>query len=420
MLYISNKGLVETGALTLLGASVKDAAQIGKFGSGFKYALATLLRNNIEFRVWSGTREIKITTRVETFRDKQFDIIYVDGERTSITTATGPEWKVSDAIREIWSNAVDEGEARHASYIAPMHGYTTLAIGDHFEIEAMIRDWEMYFVYGVTALHSNDHGRILRQQVPNYFRRGVWICEDREKTGIFSYDFVNIELPESRKIKSSSTTLAVYYTLAECNEPEVWKAILDCHNEDRMEWSALSYYNMGSYYPGYTTLHEVFNQRFNYIGHEKNRDRLASSVAGLKIYWCSGKIYRALDQMQIPSIERKTDFNSAFTIVPWPIGYEAKARAAVAALASFGIDYSKFAIKFAQYENEGEKPPLAIALRSSKTCVLFDGAFTAHPDMLTKAFVEEWTHLQHDVTDGSVQQQHVYLDLIVQLIKKVR
>lgn len=420
MLYISNKGLVEPGALTLLGASVKEADQIGKFGSGFKYALATLLRNNIEFRIWSGTREIKITTRVETFRDKEFSIIYVDGERTSITTSTGPEWQVTDAIREIWSNAIDEGEARHASYIAPMHGYTTISIGDHPDIESMIRDWEMYFVHGVAPLHTNYNGRILRQQVPNYFRRGVWICEDRDRTGIFSYDFNEIDLPESRKIKSQSTGYQVYTILGECDDPTVWKAILECENPDRAEWNAINYYGLPSYYPGHKALHEVFKQKYDFIGHEKNQDRMSSSIAGLKIMWCSSRIYTALHKADIPTVEEKTDFNSAFSIVPWPIGYEAKARAAAGALARFGIDYSKFDMRFARFEETSTNPPLALALRSSKTCLLFDGAFEAHPDMLTKALVEEWTHLQHNVTDGTVEQQHVYLDLIVQLMKKVR
>ena len=44
-LVIRNAGEIEPGALSLMGASTKDSEEhIGKFGSGFKYAIATLLR----------------------------------------------------------------------------------------------------------------------------------------------------------------------------------------------------------------------------------------------------------------------------------------------------------------------------------------------------------------------------------------
>ena len=79
-LKISNKGLLDVEALTLLGASSKrgDNTKIGMFGSGNKFSLAYLLRNNYELRIFSGLEEIKLTTIEKTFRDKKFNIILVN------------------------------------------------------------------------------------------------------------------------------------------------------------------------------------------------------------------------------------------------------------------------------------------------------------------------------------------------------
>ncbi len=91
---IKNIGLIEPQALYLVGASTKrnDFSKIGQFGSGNKYALAFFLRNGYEVKVFSGLNEIKIETRKETFRDHDFNVIYVNGEKSSITTEMGKDW----------------------------------------------------------------------------------------------------------------------------------------------------------------------------------------------------------------------------------------------------------------------------------------------------------------------------------------
>src|SRR5690606_23195208 len=104
----------DVNAFTLIGATTKrdDNTKIGLYGSGNKYAISALIRNNIDFRVFSGDNEIRFSTKETTFRDKNFSIITINGKDTSLTTNMGGEdWDDPFApIREIYSNALDEDE----------------------------------------------------------------------------------------------------------------------------------------------------------------------------------------------------------------------------------------------------------------------------------------------------------------------
>lgn len=74
---ISNKGLLEAKLIPLMGGTTKkgDKFKIGQFGTGLKYSLAFLIRNNISFKIFVGNREVDITSKKEYISDQNFDII---------------------------------------------------------------------------------------------------------------------------------------------------------------------------------------------------------------------------------------------------------------------------------------------------------------------------------------------------------
>src|ERR1700733_10667999 len=92
---IVSQGIIDPKAFHFIDASTKrdDKTKIGFFGSGLKYSLAYLLRNKINFRVFSDFKEFSFTTEATPFRgDKWFDVICIDGIPTSLTTEMGIDW----------------------------------------------------------------------------------------------------------------------------------------------------------------------------------------------------------------------------------------------------------------------------------------------------------------------------------------
>lgn len=420
-LYIQNQGEIERGSLSLLGASFKEGEAIGKFGSGFKYSLATLIREGVSFRIFSGLTEIKITTEVEMFRGTEFRVLVIDGVRTSITTRTGPEWTVRDAIREIWSNALDEGEAKkiidEACELKP--GVTTIEIEiAHRQVKTMLAAWNQFFVHDVPHLHRSSYGRILSQPTTNYFRRGVWICEDREMPGLFSYDFNDIKLPESRKIKTMAATYDVFNILSRCDDIRVFRTMMANLDRKVMEWYTLNYY--GSFDGlGHETFKEAFAENWDFVGNKKNQNQVAKLAGTRRVLWLDDWFLSVFTRFGCARIEDEVSYDDVYEVLDWPIGYQDQLEPIIAKLATCGVDYTPFDIVYAKVR-QIDVELIALADMKNKRCILTDRAFEQHPDMLAKALVEEWTHLQHNVVDNTNAQQHVYLNLIVELMKRVK
>ena len=54
MIIFENKGLIDVHAISIMGVSVKEEGSIGYFGTGLKYAIATLLREGQKITIWRG------------------------------------------------------------------------------------------------------------------------------------------------------------------------------------------------------------------------------------------------------------------------------------------------------------------------------------------------------------------------------
>lgn len=202
-LKIKNLGKIEPQALTLMGASTKvgDDTKIGMFGSGNKYALSYFIRNGIGIKIFSGEEEIVISTKREIFREEEFDIIYINDEKTSLTTKMGKDWILWQAIREIYCNAIDEGgtSIEIVDNIDPYKLETHFYIEGNPEILLFMEKFDEYFTLNRTPLATTAHGSIYSKVSSNVnlFRKGIK-CSNDVCSSIYDYDFNVAHINESR------------------------------------------------------------------------------------------------------------------------------------------------------------------------------------------------------------------------------
>jgi len=217
---IQNEGEIESNAFELIGASTKrnDKGKIGFFGSGLKYSIAYMLRNNIDFKIYSGLNELKFTTTPESFRGQTFDRICIDGRPTSYTVTMGPTWtKDWFVLREIYCNALDEGSfdmVKSTEHIAPIAGMTRIYIGITEALNNVIENWDAYFSSDRMPIlkESNIYTSFLsaevsRQDVLIYektngviYRKGIRVGVNSRI--IYDYGFEHIEINEDRTAKN--------------------------------------------------------------------------------------------------------------------------------------------------------------------------------------------------------------------------
>lgn len=211
-LEIKSFGEIDVQAFTLIGASTKreDSTKIGLYGSGNKYSIAALLRQGVDFKVFSGEDEVVFTTVNRNFRDQNFDVILVNGQETSLTTTMGgSDWDSAFApIREIYSNAMDEDEDAKISKttnIIAEKGYTKFFIEMNEEVEHFYKNLHLYFCnHNPKPLFSNTVGTIysnIEKTVTRVFRKGILSHKDDKQASVFHYNFEDLDINESRVVK---------------------------------------------------------------------------------------------------------------------------------------------------------------------------------------------------------------------------
>lgn len=203
-LKIQNKGELDLRLISLMGGTTKtgNGFKIGRFGTGLKYSLAWLVRNNIDFKIFIGTHEVKVTTKTEHIQGTDFDVIYIDGERSSIASSTGIDWVGWMIVREIYCNAVDEGGLVRevTDEVLGAEETTTFYLQLTGEIEETVEHWGDYFVHDIEPMYSSAEfdiypgGKDLR-----IYKQGVLIKCIPDAHALFNYDIKNAAINELRE-----------------------------------------------------------------------------------------------------------------------------------------------------------------------------------------------------------------------------
>lgn len=242
-LKIQNNGILDIRLVALMGGTTKsnDEYKIGQFGTGLKYTLAYLIRNNIDFHIFAGSHRIVIETETEEIKGEQFNIICINGHRTSITDKMGLTWSAWMIIRELWCNALDEGGSVKTvtEVLEPVENCTCFYIQITPEIKEVMDNWDRYFVHDIEPIFSNNRiaiypgGETLR-----LYKNGVLIKEEAECKALFSYDLKSATINELREYNESVDHF-IFQCITKCDIKTATvflEGIKDEHFEADMYW----------------------------------------------------------------------------------------------------------------------------------------------------------------------------------------
>jgi hypothetical protein len=194
-------GEINPGTWELMGLSVKNNSDsIGMFGTGFKYAIAVLLRtgHKVVIHCESGkTYEFGLIDME--FRGSNFQRIHCNNQPLAFTTHYGFKWTVDQAYRELMSNTMDESGICFISEDPIKNGTTIVVTGDGI-LESHSRH-DQIFIGDRTPIAKTKKINFYRGKGDVWFR-GVKVFGLEEAN--WSYEVLcDMDLTEDRTLKNT-------------------------------------------------------------------------------------------------------------------------------------------------------------------------------------------------------------------------
>lgn len=173
--YFMNAGKFDAAAMLTFGVSAKDCkSPIGFFGTGFKYAVAIILRLGGEISIKTGGDTYHFGTIKQKIRDQEFDIVTCNGERAGFTTHMGANWEPWMAFRELWCNCKDEGGEISDQ---PSGAFDTVVTVHCDEIAQAYERRDLYFVNPNSQLvFENASWRVYEGHKHFLYYRGIAVA----------------------------------------------------------------------------------------------------------------------------------------------------------------------------------------------------------------------------------------------------
>lgn len=196
-LYFGNNGTFDVRAMLTFGVSAKENEDaIGYFGTGFKYAVAIILRLGGKISIHTAGQNYAFTKSRETIRGQEFDLVKMNGTDAGFTTRLGINWQPWQAFRELYCNCKDE----HGEVSMTMPNTETVIAVDCQQIIGAYHDRQLYFLEG-TPDAINDHADIHNKPSEYIFYRGVAVMNTGHPA-MLTYNIKGtLDLTEDRTVK---------------------------------------------------------------------------------------------------------------------------------------------------------------------------------------------------------------------------
>jgi len=232
MIIFQNPGEIDVRAIKILGINSKECeSPIGFFGTGLKYAISVLLRENQEIEIFSGLEQFTFSKKHVSIRGVEVDIVCMNGEELGFTTSLGKKWELWMAYRELYSNTMDEGGVVYESFeeTPPSVGSTLISV-DGNAFSGIYRDRHKFIIDDehYPVLFKGKGVEIRGGGSTNIFYRGINIGSCGRASSIYTYNITNaVELTEDRKYSNQwAIIFDIQRTMDELDDEELIENIL--------------------------------------------------------------------------------------------------------------------------------------------------------------------------------------------------
>lgn len=418
-LKITNDGLMDPHALSLMGASTKrgDAGKIGFFGTGNKYALAKFLSMGLAVKIYSGTDEISVTTKTVRLGDKSFDVVLIDGQQTSITTEMGPTWETWQAIREVYSNAMDEGNAtiELASQMEPEAGRTHYYVERNNEIQEIMDSFDEYFATKREPLFSSEFGSIYQNGTATLYRKGIRCSPQMPLVSSqCDYDLPDIPINEERLAAFNWQTGEPFWRMAfNLDDASVFARIFTSAAESGTFESL--FVSSLTNFPA-TASHQVEQWLASRLIATLEMRPLMSKYEQSEALWLPADMFSRLVQDYGPAklkLPKSISGTGNHYRVSEPTAAQQHAiNTALTRAKGMGLDIP-YTVIVAEFAN---KSLLGLADQKEGRIVLAETVFSKGDVTVLETILEEWIHLKHDAPDNTREFQDAALHEFASMI----
>jgi hypothetical protein len=200
-IYFCNAEPIDLNAIAIMGVSVKTGDNpIGYFGTGLKFAIATLLRTGHKITLVRNGEEIPFSVASENIRGEDFARVVMGNERLGFTTQLGRNWEPWQAYRELRCNCIDE--AGKIADELPAGEWGTIFEIEGDAIAECHRQRREIFLES-SPISATEDCAIHLGSTEFAFYRGVR-AHQHGRRALFTYNIIDsVSLTEDRTIKSA-------------------------------------------------------------------------------------------------------------------------------------------------------------------------------------------------------------------------
>lgn len=282
--------ILDLNALTVFGLSAKPASlnPIGYFGTGLKYAMAILAREECETTIHIGKKEYKLQVKDSGFRGKVFQAIELVSDDSRIqlpfTTELGKNWELWQAFRELYCNTIDESGSTYLGDADASEGRTIISVESE-EFASIFEDrYNQVFLedadtYGISGV------QIIAKESEYVYFRGIRVMKT-DKPCLNTYNILShVTLTEDR---TAAYTFIVKDDIQRALRLEQNKEILEnALNAGGEYWESQFSYDIYS--------HEDISETFKEVG-EVSRNQVVKTA-----------IYKTSDEYKKKQEEEKNN-----------------------------------------------------------------------------------------------------------------